>query len=193
MIDDSWEWKDELRRDLRSLRRKLSRARLSEQASEEAIVAVEKFALVAAYIIRKLKEAGKLSDELEAEATLPVQAFPRADTSYPVDLMSRHNIDRAYDLRFASHRKLSLDAACNRLIHSFVFTVALEAETPCGFLFNSDRMKEREVYLVTLDDFLSLVRSVLADDVVSSEFSRITGVHRKSRGELPTRSGGPLA
>jgi hypothetical protein len=88
MIDDSQVWKSRLRRARTTLTRKLRAATRDSKLAEDAFVEVEAFAFLAGYIVRKLIEAKKLSDELES-AAMKVVAYPaRAD--YTHDFLSAH-------------------------------------------------------------------------------------------------------
>src|SRR6266516_624585 len=96
MIDDSHVWKDRVRRGRTTLRRKLRDATRDPAKAEAAFVEVEAFAFLTGYIVRKLIEAKKLSDELET-ANMNVITYP-ARSEYPLDFLSAHKIDSGYDL-----------------------------------------------------------------------------------------------
>jgi hypothetical protein len=175
MIFESHVWKSELARDLRTVRRYIQKAKSlyrkrnsddAEAAFERAAVAIEKFAFTSAFIIRKLSESMKLSDELEA-TPLPIQAFARIRPNDSIDFLNRHKIEKYYNMK--SPRRMSIAPAklCNALIHSFVFEVALDS-----ILFNSDWTKNRELLQVELEDFFSFIQSVISDDIVAMKVVR---------------------
>jgi hypothetical protein len=181
MIDDSYAWKDRLRRGRAVVRRKLRAAAEDPARLEVALIEVEAFVFLTGYIVRKMSEAQKLSDELES-ATMSVVAYPARPT-YPLDFLSAHHIDRGYDLEAPGARSLTLRTLCNLLIHSFVFmTVTDEIGTDWnGFFVNSDRTKGRELLYVARDDFDLLVDEVISDDVVTMRVDRILNRVTKSR------------
>jgi SOS response regulatory protein OraA/RecX len=80
MIDDSYVWKNRLRTGRAILRRKLRRAKVDPARVDAAFVEIEAFAFLTGYIIRKLLEAKKLSDELEA-AIMNVVTYPAAPST----------------------------------------------------------------------------------------------------------------
>src|SRR4051812_7333069 len=118
MIEDSYVWKDRLRRSRAILRRKMREADSDPQRAEAAFVELEVFVFLTGYIVRKLIEAVKLSDELEA-TRLPVMVYS-ARPSYPLDFMNADKVDRGYDLASGKKETLGLRDVCNLLIHSFV-------------------------------------------------------------------------
>jgi hypothetical protein len=189
MIDDSQVWKSRLRRARTSLRRKLRAAAHDSGLAEDAFVEVEAFAFLAGYIVRKLIEARKLSDELESSA-MKVLAYPaRAD--YPLDFLSAHKIDRGYDLTNPVQREVGLRTICNLLVHSFVFMPSTNegGTTWTGFFLNSDRTKNKELVFIAREDFDLLVDEVLKDDIVEMQVDRIRDRVSKSRfGQGESRS-----
>jgi hypothetical protein len=182
MIDDSYVWKDRLRRGRATLRRKLREAINDPERAEAAFVEVEAFAFLTGYIVRKLIEARKLSDELE-EALLSVTTFP-AQPGYRLDFLNAHKIDRGYDLRAGSVATIGLKSFCNLLVHSFVFMPATDDRSAewTGFFLNSDRTRNKELLFVAREDFDVLVDEVIRDYVSSMHVDRIRNTVTKSRG-----------
>ena len=175
MIFESHIWKSELARDLRTVRRYIQRAKSLDRKSnsddaeavfERAALAIEKFAFTSAFIIRKLSESMKLSDELEA-TPLPVQVFARIRPNDPMDFLNRHKIKKYYNMKIPRRMFIAPVKLCNALIHSFVFEVALDS-----ILFNSDWTKNRELLQVELKDFFSFIQSVISDDIVAMKVVR---------------------
>jgi hypothetical protein len=190
VIDDSYVWKDRLRRGRAVLRRKLRAAAADPTRVEAAFVEIEAFAFLTGYIVRKLIEAKKLSDELEA-AAMRVEVYP-AQPRYPLDILNAHRIDEGYDLTARSQRTVRLIPLCNLLVHSFVFMPATDESGAGweGFFLNSDRTKSRELIFVASSDFDLLVDEVIQDHVVSMHFDRIRNIITKSRvqpGEAPPK------
>jgi hypothetical protein len=180
MIDDSQVWKDRIRRGRATLRRKLRDAPRDPARAEAAFVEVEPFAFLTGYIVRKLIEAKKLSDELEG-AVMNVVAYP-ARPDYPLDFLSAHEIDRGYDLTAPMPKAIGLRTLCNLLVHSFVFMPATteSGNEWAGFFLNSDHSK-RELVFVARDDFDVLVDEVVEDDIVMMHIDRIQNRVKKSR------------
>lgn len=181
MIDDSYVWKNRLRTGRAILRRKLRRAKVDPARVDAAFVEIEAFAFLTGYIIRKLLEAKKLSDELEA-AIMNVVTYP-ARPEYPLDVLSAHKIERGYDLTAPSEKAVGLRDLCNLLVHSFVFMPASDESGTgwTGFFLNSDRTKNRELMFIRREDFDLLVDEVVRDDVVTMHIDRLRSRVKKSR------------
>ena len=182
VIDDSYVWKDRLRRERASLKAKMRRAQTNEDLLETAFVGVEVFVFLVGYVTRKLIEAKKISDELEA-ASMGVDSFPRQEPDYKLDYLNAHHIDRAYNLQQPQKKRLRVGQLCNLIIHSFVFMPSTDddGKTCVGFFVNSDRTKETELLFIDWDDFNVLVDEVISDDIVSSQFDRRADSLTKSR------------
>jgi hypothetical protein len=190
MIDDSHVWKNRLRRGRAVLRHKLRDATRDSARTEAALVEIEAFAFLTGYIVRKLIEANKLSDELEA-AIMNVVTYP-ARPGYPLDFLSAHKIDRGYDLTAPRQKAMGVKNLCNLLVHSFVFMPAADERGTgwTGFFLNSDHTKNKELSFIAREDFELLVDEVLKDDIVTLHVDRIRNRVRKSRvgeGEAPPR------
>lgn len=177
MIFDSEIWKIVLWRDLRDLRRYLGRTGLSKRsdACDRAAVAVEKFVFTSAFIVRKLFESKKVSDEVSG-SKVSGTSFPRAAQTR-ITRLNWHHIDRHYDLSRGRSCQILVRDICNRLIHSAVFMsdFAEDQPTMVGFYFTSDRTKEDALYYIFLDDYFSIVENVIEDDILYSATNFETG------------------
>ena len=156
MIWDSVIWKQELARDLRRMRRRLQQFEPldSEDAFERFSVALDRFIFTSAFIVRKLSEAHKLSDELEA-TPLPVSRYPRIDPDYPIHFMNWRRLEQFYDLETHERVEILPGRLCNLLIHSFVFLPTMDEheESFETILFNSDHTRDQCLFN-ELGDFL---------------------------------------
>jgi hypothetical protein len=165
MIWESSVWKEELARDLLAVKQQIDDAG-STTSYEQVAVVIEKFAFTSAFIIRKLSEANKLSDEVES-TNLPVRRFPKTDSEVPIHLLNWHKFETFYDLDVAEKTNLSPRRLCNMLIHSFVFILEMD-ETGSKFervLFNSDHIKDKHLYQISLDALFTFVETVSADHI----------------------------
>ncbi len=95
MIWDSIVWKEELQRELDNFRKFLDEF---EQLDEYYDLRVEKFFFVSSFIIRKLSESYKLSDELESQEIGCVRHKRVENDNVYIDLMNYHHFERYYDL-----------------------------------------------------------------------------------------------
>lgn len=161
MIDDSCPWKYELWQRAASLRKRMSQQRWRESS----IANVEKEIFVSAYVIRKLMEAEKLSDEVESCA---VRGWAHAPSGRAVDIGNCHRIDKLYDLSSRLGISLSLREYCNQVVHSYIFQICLNVENRglAGFFIASDREKERRLLYFDLDQIIINLERVAEDDIV---------------------------
>ena len=161
MIFNSFVWKSELNKDLQIVKRRLQKAKFSDEPKkyELAVISIEKFTFTSAFIIRKLMEAKKLSDEFES-ASVHVQSFQQINQENTIHLFNRHRIDEFYDLDNSSKTSLSVVNICNAFIHSFVFEIALSDDEDFfgGIFFNSDKTKNTAVFFIQLEAILKLLK-----------------------------------
>lgn len=189
MILDSFVWKSELNKDLRIVKRRLQKAKFSDEPKkyEIATISIEKFSFTSAFIIRKLVESKKLSDEFES-ASVQMQSFQRINQENTIHLFNRHRIDEFYDLDNSSKISLSVVNICNAFIHSFVFEIALSDDEDSfgGIIFNSDKTKNTAVFFIQLEDYFKVIESAIKDDIVEMHVQLKEGKIRKSRKRLKT-------
>ena len=174
MLDESFPYKRQMRRELGAVRNKP----IAED--ETAWVRLERFVFWSAFVIRKLSEAKKLSDEFEAER-FQIRRFPRIDPDDLQDFMNADKIDRFYDLGRPESRTVDPLWIVNQLIHSFVYMPEAEDGPPLGFYFNSDNSRSESLFHITWGEFVRLIEAVVDDGVVSMRFNRLTGEMWKSR------------
>lgn len=170
MIWESWPWKAEVARLAKRLKMRKSQKRWTEATGAR----VEQEVFYLAYAIRKLLEAKKLSDELEAH---PVKVVQHPPTGRAVDFMNWHKIDELYDLSKQTNKTLSVRDWCNQVIHSFIFIVSCDDNSAglAGLFLSSDRQRTKGVFYVSVDEILALANAVVHDDIVHMEIKRATG------------------
>lgn len=162
MINDSIPWKEDLLRITHRLQRRGDQARWSERAS----YAVERDVMTAAYAIRKLLEARKVSDEL---ASRPVNAVRHLLTGPAPDIWGRWEVWEYYDLTRGEKAQLSLREFCNQVIHSWVWVLSATDEARPrfdGIFISSDRERKRSVYFFGLETLIDICQAVGDDDIV---------------------------
>lgn len=188
MIWDSVVWKEELAKDLQHIRRSIAAVQ-PDASYERTAVAIEKFAFTSAFIVRKLLEANKLSDEIES-ASISVTEFPRIDIETPIHFLNWHRFQAFYDLDTGARTNLSPRRLCNTLIHSFVFVPETDeaGNRFDSILFNSDHSKDKQLYRIALDTLFTFIEAVASDDIAHLVIKKAPGTDaifvRKSR-DLP--------
>jgi hypothetical protein len=166
VIDDSGPWKIELLRIADRLERRQSQKRWPEQS----FFLTERDIMFAAYMIRKLVEAKKLSDDATGRDIVVIE-HPLSG-SVP-DMMSYERIWKNYDLQAGVECTLSLVDLCNQIIHSFNWTIACDEHGGLGGIFvSSDRARRKTLYFVDIALLIVILREVGYDDVVEMQMKR---------------------
>lgn len=153
MIFESRCWKDDLLRRADALARRKTQRRWPEAS----LAKVERELMIAAYSIRKLIEAKKLSDSV-AEQTVPALSF--AATGHGATLSNWDRIEKLFDFDAPAEVAISALDLANQLIHSYVFVILVGEGSLDGFLVSSDRYRNERVLRVEIDAFIALLRSI---------------------------------
>jgi hypothetical protein len=132
-----------------------------QKISERRSVLLEKKILLAAYIIRKLTEANKVSTSL-THRQIVCQQFPAASNF--ITIINKHRIDKLYSLTKPRRRSIGTADLINLIIHSFIFEEVLDsAHATEGFYVTSDRRRYSDLWHVSIARFTRLMREY-ADD-----------------------------
>ena len=162
VIWDSGLWKEDLLRLVRRHAKRLHQTRWSERS----LFNLEKDYFVALYVLRKLKEAGKLSSEV---ASLRVPGRRHRTTGKRVTRLNWHRVDELYGFGRFTSVNFTQDYLSNQVIHSYVF-MGTGDDGIDGVLFVSDRERNRHLNYVSLEATAGLLLAVVVDDVVHGEF-----------------------
>jgi hypothetical protein len=155
MIYESSYWKKPLLRAANWL----ERLRLQED-EELDLVRVERELLLGFYTIRKLLDTFKISTNTR-KATLSITWSP---CTAAVDYMNRHRIDEHFDLEVSYAEQRDFVFLCNQFVHSFIFMpVISESRALDGVYVASDRLRNKRLYFVDLDQILLAFRTVGGD------------------------------
>lgn len=167
MIWDSHPWKVELGR----LGRSLQRRRTQKRWGEASLAKFEREIFLMAFIIRRLLESNKLSDELESTS---ISALSYPQHGRVVDFLNWHRLDDLYDLKEGKPLRLSLSKLCNEIMHSFVFLPSFDDATGslAGVYVASDRDKDKRVLKIELTQLVETARRVVSDEIVYAEWAR---------------------
>jgi hypothetical protein len=187
MILDSFVWKNELNKDLQIVKKNLQKSKFADDSQENVIAAIsiEKFTFTSAFIIRKLVESKKLSDEFQS-TSVQVQSFERINRENAIHIFNRHRIDEFYSLNNPIKASLSIVNICNAFIHSFVFEIVLNDDKDSfgGIIFNSDKTRDTAVFLIQLENYFKIIEGVIKDDIIEMHVSLKEGKIYKSRKHL---------
>jgi hypothetical protein len=183
MICESGPWKDLLLNDATLLERWSAKASVTGRQS----MLIERKVFLAAYTIRKLYEAQKLSTNFR-DRSVRCWTYPAIS-----DRITHHSVglDKLYDFGCAEQRVIAARDLIDLVIHSFVFSESLQEDlTVVGFLVTSDKKRYDRLWFVEMKAFIGLMREVGSDYP-----SSMTGVSNRDKNdwELWQGHGGPPA
>jgi hypothetical protein len=173
MIDDSAPWKRDIAIDAAKLETALVRYRsgASDMPSDNLYYKIERFCFVNYYVIRRLFDAEKLSEELES-TTVVARVFKKRTRDYrPLDVMTKGDVQKRYVIGRARRKRLSLLTLCNMLVHTADFVVSVHPKRSLRILFTSSK-HARELFEVSLADLLRLATHTAEDDIVYEHMVR---------------------
>jgi hypothetical protein len=143
----------------------------AERLAQHPVV-VERFVFLTAYMMRKLREAIALSEEV-MDSKLRVSEFactepPPHRTWFRVSEDGetwRQPLEAHYDLDAPHSGTLPFERLCDRLIHHFAFEVRVRPGTEdLEILFNSDSTSNR-LFGIRFDDYVAMVEDVAYDEI----------------------------
>jgi hypothetical protein len=178
MINESYVWKQELKKELSQFTRQILKndSLVREDNNERVHFRIEKFFFMSSFIIRKLNEAHKLSDELN-ETKVPIKKSARINKDIVLSRWNNHHIDRFYKLDEFQSSFINVSTLCNSIIHSFIFNTVFNVDEEdgdykmsdfSGIIFNSDFSKESYLYYLEVDNFIPLLKDAIKDVIVYS-------------------------
>lgn len=174
MIHESTPWKTQLARDADLVERWAAKAGHSERRS----FLIERKVFLAAYAMRKLDDAAKLSTGTLG-SPMAVSRFPPARSGYS-DANS-HRWDEFFNLGNGASIELPRRRVLNLLIHSLVFVEVLgEADTFHAFMVTSDQERASGLVQVELTAFVGLMR-LAANDYPSAMRRTLDSTSRRWR------------
>ncbi len=163
MIWDSVPWKQEIERRTSSLRRRKKQKRWGAAS----VAKLEQDVFYAAFAVRKLIEAFKVSNEVESLSIVVEEHPPRNKV---VDVMNWHRIDELFDISSKKRRTFCPKELCHQIIHSFVFVPCLDDDTASlsGFFIASDWQKKKNLFFVNIDEIIKMLEAIANDNIERS-------------------------
>lgn len=169
MIDDSTPWKELLSRKAASLTKRGTQRRWTAASS----AAVEQDIMLSAYAVRKLLEAGKISDEFVSTPVNAIAFAFKGERRYYVetgdlpDLSNWHRIEEFYNLEEGQEVRIGLRDFCNQIVHSWIFLLSVsEAHNADGFFVASDRERGERLLHFSIEEAARVLHGVANDDIV---------------------------
>ncbi len=165
MIWESSYWKEDLLRNARRLRSRMSQQRWPERS----FARLEQQLMLGFYSIRKLCDSGKLSDSTSG-LSVPLTTYPWLGKA--VTQMNWHRTSELYDLGNAGSESRDLIFICHQFVHSYVFQIWLDgSDGSIEISFCSDRDRHRCLYSMTLSNVVGVFELVGNDYPATASFT----------------------
>jgi hypothetical protein len=166
VVHESAPWKAQLGRDAALIERWAAKPSCTERRS----FLIEKKVFLAAYAMRKLDDASKLSSALLA-GDIEVLRFPSSKPGY--DQLNSHRFDEFFAMAEPEVFKLSGRRLLNLLVHSFVFVEVIGENDVCeGFMVTSDYELSKGLVQVEMRAFVELMRDAASDNPSEMRYTR---------------------
>lgn len=165
MIFESSHWKDDLIQLSEKLRNHYCKLKID--CDDKYLVDFEKDIFIATYSIRKLIEAGKISDDL-INSKFNIRVYKAKRT---VHKLNWHELDKNYESKYTKSKKY-LRTICNTFIHSYCFIPRFDKNNNfmCIY-FNSAEQKDTEIYSITLKELSLIFEKIGYDYPNESKFT----------------------
>lgn len=184
MIFESHVWKKELKKELKIFKKFISTTKIQVKPPDSSyfFLKIEKFFFISAYIVRKLNESQKLSDEL-ISTQIHVIKYPRKNKDKVLDFLSNYHTEQFFNVKQQQDSSLPCISLCNYLIHSFIFDPIFDGQEwrVVGIQVTSDRSRTKALYFISVEKYFEFIEEVIKDHIVKLSFNRDTGVIKKSR------------
>lgn len=119
--------------------------------------------MLGAYIVRRLNESRKVSDDLRARR-FDVQRYSLVG-KIP-DALSRYSFWESFDLESGEADQLPLAHLCNQIIHSYVWEFSVTDDgLLTGVYVCSDQKRRKLLHQVPLGSLIDLFRRVGSEDI----------------------------
>ena len=171
VIKDSIPWKESLLSVAQSLEGRKRQTRWSERS----MFLFERDVMTAAYSVRKLIEARKVSDAL-ARKSWPIVRFVR--TGPVPDALNSYSYEELFDMSSPAQCSLSTSSITHQIIHSYLFfpvwewdDVTLRPKELKSLSFVSDRYRHKYLYSIDIDVLIGLLDEVGDEDVIRTRIT----------------------
>jgi hypothetical protein len=163
MIFESYPWKQEIERLLKSLRKWSSKPN-----SERAEFYIQRAVFFSAFAVRKLMENRKLTDALR-DKSIRCKAYrsfqPVSDRVSTFSGLA--DVSDDYDMTKPEEVTLSCFDLMSEIMHSYVFKIVVDEDNAhmVSFLFNSYNKRDHRLLEIDLQSFGDILSDVVNDKV----------------------------
>jgi hypothetical protein len=138
--------------------------------SEKRLYEIDKYLFTSAFLVRKLIDSKKISDELEAEK-FEVQYSEVTDSDATRDFLARDRFYENYDVENRKDTAIGLVDLTNLFIHSHIMTLSFnpiktkDNTEKWEIIVTSDWKRER-IYFIRLSDYLKICKKTCKDRII---------------------------
>lgn len=158
MIDESWPWRQDLRRFASSI----EAARRKPVNTDGRFARLERDHMYGFYAVRRLMECFKLSNAT-CQSVCRVLQYPYRTGSH-LTLLNWSDLERHYEFDRGVRASLGLRDLCNQVMHSYVFLLAVGAQRRLSGIFvSSEYRRRRSLAYLPAWRTVRLFRRVAAD------------------------------
>ncbi|MEG5038820.1 MULTISPECIES: hypothetical protein [unclassified Microcoleus] len=164
MIYESVFWKEDLLKQAKALRARMTQKRWNESS----FARLEQTIMLGFYSIRKLIEAKKLSDSVENKCiTVKFHEWQ----GNPVTKMNWGDIDKLYDLDSGQPVTKGLIFFCHQFVHSYILVTSFDEKNFLdGIFISSDRERHKALYFIEMHQIIDFFEQVGNDYPSSGSF-----------------------
>jgi hypothetical protein len=160
LIWESSYWKQELLHIAERMRKRAGQRRWTDRS----FFLLEKDVLSAFFGVRKLIEAKTKLPDAVAESRVGVLRFPSLEKN--TTLRNRHRVNELFNFDRGTEESMALEKLCNQFIHSYVLEFSFDEDKNFeGILACSDRKRNRELYLLHVEELIRILEDVGTSDV----------------------------
>jgi hypothetical protein len=157
MIHESAPWRSYLAKDAEFIDRWAAKTAITERRS----ILLERKVFLAAYAMRKLFEARKLTSSSNHK-TVQCKTFPAIDR-HAISSWNAYKFYQLYDFSSPSVQTVKLPDLLNLIIHSLLFSEVIQKNGKISAFFVTSDRKRSNLWLIRLSHFTSLMRYVAQD------------------------------
>lgn len=166
MIWDSYYYKANLLKICSHIEKSL----LQKRWTDSSYVRLENNIMIGCYLVRKLIESNKISDDVE-NLEIPIYSCPIKEDEV-IDVMTDHLFNEKYNLSTWTMEHIKPKSFCDKIIHSLIFAAHLNLENKLnGLFFNSDYTKNK-LFIISTQNIIQIFKNVANDNIVEISYHR---------------------
>lgn len=158
VIWDSSPWRDHLTTEVHALRRRAKSKRTTEKRS----LLIERTVFFAAYTMRRLDDANKLSSSWRGTAVKCSQYPALGERPNQINW---HHLEKFYNISKPITSTIGARHFCDLVIHSYIFVECVQEDRKIeGFFITSDKKVTHALWLFSVNAIAELMERTAGDD-----------------------------